>query len=179
MNIETRQAYSEVNKFLELIGEEMSNKIPVKLRKFFEREMDKNYIPTINTDIPIKEQNLKRKTIAIIASLNLQYWCKEDKKQELIEIYSNNEKKYQEDLQEKYNPDNIFKKRTQESVIEEKNIEKEFALVEYKESIFKKLINKIKNIFHSYSRFTVKVSKLCNLSIMIYIWIIFNLPNHS
>ena len=47
MNIETRQAYSEVNKFLELIGEEMSNKIPVKLRKFFEREMDKNYIPTI------------------------------------------------------------------------------------------------------------------------------------
>ena len=44
------------------------------------------------------------------------------------------------------NPDNIFKKRTQESVIEEKNIEKEFALVEYKESIFKKLINKIKNI---------------------------------
>lgn len=148
MNIETRQAYSEVNKFLELIGEEMSNKIPVKLRKFFEREMDKNYIPTINTNIPIKEQNLKRKTIAIIASLNLQYWCKEDKKQELIEIYSNNEKKYQEDLKEKYNPDNIFKKRTQESVIEEKNIEKEFALVEYKESIFKKLINKIKNIFH-------------------------------
>ena len=73
MNIETRQAYSEVNKFLELIGEEMSNKIPIKLRKFFEREMDKNYIPTINTNIPIKEQNLKRKTIAIIASLNLQY----------------------------------------------------------------------------------------------------------
>ena len=37
MNIETRQAYSEVNKFLELIGEEMSNQIPLKLRKFFKR----------------------------------------------------------------------------------------------------------------------------------------------
>ena len=48
MNIETRQAYSEVNKFLELIGEEMSNKIPLKLRNFFKREMDKNYIPVIN-----------------------------------------------------------------------------------------------------------------------------------
>ena len=35
MNIETRQAYSEVNMFLELIGEEMSNQIPLKLRKFF------------------------------------------------------------------------------------------------------------------------------------------------
>ena len=149
MNIETRQAYSEVNMFLELIGEEMSNQIPLKLRKFFKREMDKNYIPTIDTKIPIKEQRLKRKTIAIIAGLNLQYWCKdEERKKELLEVYSNNEKKYQEELREKYNPDNIFKKRTQENTIEEKNIENEFALVEYKESIFKKLINKIKNIFH-------------------------------
>lgn len=149
MNIETRQAYSEVNMFLELIGEEMSNQIPLKLRKFFKREMDKNYIPTIDTKIPIKEQRLKRKTIAIIAGLNIQYWCKdEERKKELLEVYSNNEKKYQEELREKYNPDNIFKKRTQENTIEEKNIENEFALVEYKESIFKKLINKIKNIFH-------------------------------
>ena len=52
MNIETRQAYSEVNKFLELIGDEMSNKIPLKLRKFFKREMDKNYIPTIKVEVP-------------------------------------------------------------------------------------------------------------------------------
>ena len=110
MNIETRQAYSEVNKFLELIGEKMTNKIPLKLRNFFKHEMDQNYIPTINTNIPIKEQNLKRKTIAIIAGLNLQYWCKEDRKQELLEIYFNNEKKYQEELREKYNPDDIFKR---------------------------------------------------------------------
>ena len=148
MNIETRQAYSEVNKFLELIGEEMANKIPLKLRNFFKREMDKNYNPIINTQKPIKEQNLKRKTIAIIAGLNLQYWCKEDNKQQLLEIYSNNEKKYQEQQYEKYNPDNIFKKYAKENTIEEKNIENEVALVEYKESVFKKLINKIKNIFH-------------------------------
>lgn len=148
MNIETRQAYSEVNTFLELIGEEMKNKIPVKLRKFFKREMDKNYIPTINANIPIKEQNLKRKTIAIIAGLNLQYWCKEERKQELLKIYSNNEKKYQEELREKYNPDNVFKKHIQEKEIDEKIIENKSALIEYKESIFKKLVNKIKNIFH-------------------------------
>lgn len=110
MNLETRQAYSEVNCFLELIGKELSNKIPLKLRDFFKREMDANYIPNINPQIPIKEQNLKRKTIAIIAGLNLQYWCKEDRKQELLEIYSNNEKKYQEELREKYNPDDIFKR---------------------------------------------------------------------
>ena len=151
MNAETRQVYSEVNKFLELIGEEMSNQIPLKLRKFFKREMDKNYIPTIDIKIPIKEQKLKRKTIAIIAGLNLQYWCKdEERKKELLEVYSNNEKKYQEELREKYNPENIFKKSTQERAREENDIENKVALAEYRESIFQKLINKIKNIFHKF-----------------------------
>lgn len=139
MNIETRQAYSEVNKFLELIGEEMSNQIPLKLKKFFKREMDKNYIPTIDTKIPIKEQRLKRKTIAIIAGLNLQYWCKdEERKKELLEVYSNNEKKYQEELREKYNPDDVFKT--------ERNNDYQLAFAETSEilkQLGKKYIDKI------------------------------------
>ena len=80
MNIETRQAYSEVNKFLELIGEDLSNKIPLKLRNFFISQMDKTYIPKINANIPIKDQNLKRKTVAIISLLNLKYWCSENER---------------------------------------------------------------------------------------------------
>ena len=148
MNIETRQAYSEVNKFLELIGEEMSNKVPFKLRKFFEREMDKNYIPTINTNIPIKEQNLKRKTIAIIAGLNLQYWCKEDRKQELLEIYSNNEKKYQEELRKKYNPDDIFKRRIKTSKEDGALTENMKLSVVEENRWYKKIFEKVMRIFN-------------------------------
>lgn len=110
MNIETRQAYSEVNSFLEILDKEMYNKIPKKLRNYFKREMDKNYLPKINPNIPIKNQNLKRKTIAIISGLNLQYWCSEEKRQKLLKMYSDNEKKYQEKLREKYNSNNLFKK---------------------------------------------------------------------
>ena len=148
MNIETRQAYSEVNKFLELIGEEMTNKIPLKLRKFFKREMDQNYIPTINTNIPIKEQNLKRKTIAIIAGLNLQYWCKEDRKKELLEIYFNNEKKYQEELREKYNPDDIFKRSIK--IAEEDAISTENMQISVVEEIrwYKKIFERIMRFFN-------------------------------
>ena len=148
MNIETRQAYSEVNKFLELIGEEMSKKVPFKLRKFFEREMDKNYIPTINTNIPIKEQNLKRKTIAIIAGLNLQYWCKEDRKQELLEIYSNNEKKYQEELRKKYNPDDIFKRRIKTSKEDGALTENMKLSVVEENRWYKKIFEKVMRIFN-------------------------------
>ena len=40
----------------------------------------------------------------------IQYWYKdESKKQKLLEVLDENERKYQEELREKYNPDNIFK----------------------------------------------------------------------
>ncbi|MCL2859178.1 MAG: hypothetical protein FWF46_01130 [Oscillospiraceae bacterium] len=146
MDVETRQAYSEVNRFLELIGEELSSKIPLKLRNFFKREMDNSYIPTLNADTPIKEQTLKRKTLAIIAGLNLQYWVKdEEKKKELTEIYTQNNINYQNEIKEKYNPDNLFKNRERPSIIEKTE---EDAMVVHEElSLFKRIVNKIKNIF--------------------------------
>lgn len=143
----TRQAYSEIDEFLGLITEEERNEIPIKLRQFFKQEKDNDYYKSINVNVPIKEQNLKEETLAIIALLNLQYWCKdENEKQRLQEIYAENEKRYQKEIREKYNPENLFKKSISQQ--EENTVQNEVALVEYKESIFKKLINKIKSIFN-------------------------------
>ena len=139
-SINTRQAYSEVDEFLGLISNEHRNKIPKKLREFFREEKDTNYIKGINPNVPIKNQKLKEETLGIIALLNLQYWCEdENEKKRLKEVYAKNEKRYQEYLQVQFNPNEIFKKKepTQESL----------SIVEYKESIIKKLVNKIKNIF--------------------------------
>ena len=106
MDLQTRQSYSEVNKFLELIGEEISNKVPLKLREFFKQEMDQSYIPIIKFNIPIIYQGLKRKTIAIIVGLYLQYWYSDQiVKRQLLEIYSNNQKNYENELRERYNLD--------------------------------------------------------------------------
>ena len=143
VSINTRQAYSEVDEFLGLISNEHRNKIPKKLREFFREEKDTNYIKGINPNVPIKNQKLKEETLGIIALLNLQYWCEdENEKKRLKEVYAKNEKRYQEYLQVQFNPNEIFKKKepTQESL----------SIVEYKESIIKKLVNKIKNIFFRY-----------------------------
>ena len=140
VSINTRQAYSEVDEFLGLISNEHRNKIPKKLREFFREEKDTTYIKGINPNVPIKNQKLKEETLGIIALLNLQYWCEdENEKKRLKEVYAKNEKRYQEYLQVQFNPNEIFKKKepTQESL----------SIVEYKESIIKKLVNKIKNIF--------------------------------
>ena len=144
VSIKTRQAYSEIDEFLGLLSEEQRNEIPKKLRDFFKEEKDKDYVKNINPNIPIKDQNLKEETLAIIALLNLQYWCKdEEEKKRLQAIYAQNEKKYQDMLYKKYNPNDIFKKK--DETVTENNIKQEenMQIIEYKESIFKRIINKI------------------------------------
>ena len=154
LSINTRQAYSEVDEFLGLVTEEEKNQIPKKLRDFFREEKDINYHKNINPNIPIKEQNLKEETLAIIALLMIQYWYKdESKKQKLLEVLDENERKYQEELREKYNLDNIFKNKNQnntfdEAVPENEEISVGMQIVEYKEPIFKRIVNKILNFLH-------------------------------
>lgn len=86
----TRQAYTEIDNFIELLDENNKNKIPKKLREYFKREKDNNYVKIIKPNQSIKEQELKKETLALIAMLNLQYWC-EDEKERLIKIYNENE----------------------------------------------------------------------------------------
>ena len=97
LSINTRQAYSEIDEFLGLLSIEQRDMIPKRIRELFCQEKDKEYFKEIDPTIPIKEQNLKKETLAIIAYLNLEYWCKdEEEKQRLREIYAKNEEKYQD-----------------------------------------------------------------------------------
>ena len=143
MNRKTKEIYSEVYQVLNFLGNEYIDKLPKSLFNMLEKKRDINYEPKYTEDIPLNKQNIKKETISIIALLHLNYWCEnENEKFELKQIFKNNEDMYENELREKYNPDNIFKKHVQEKII--KN---EVALVEYKESIFKRLINKIKSLF--------------------------------
>lgn len=149
VSMQTRQAYSEIDEFLRLLSEKKRNEIPKKLREFFKEEKDQEYFKNIDINIPIKDQNLRKETLAIIALLNLQYWCKDEtEKKRLQAIYAQNEKEYQDMLYEKYNPNDIFKKK--DEIITENNIEtkENMQMIEYKEPIFKKIINKILNLLH-------------------------------
>ena len=149
MKKEQCEAYVEILTILEHMERKYQEKVPQKLIDFFERNSAKDYKFDIDLSIPLKEQKLKDKTLSLLAMLNLNYWCESDEeKQELINNYSKNEEKYQMELRKKYNPDNLFKKYNKEDKTVDKIIENEVALIEYKESIFKRFINKIKNILH-------------------------------
>ena len=141
------KAYAEVDKILSFMDTAYVEKIPKKMRDLFRNEKLQDYEPNINPKISIDEQNLQKKTYAILAMLNLNYWCKdEEEKKELIKLYAENDRKREEELREKYNPDNIFKNKQTESIT---NTEaSNTSLIEYKESnFFKKIISKIMNLF--------------------------------
>lgn len=143
-----KMAYCEVDIILEQMEEEYVNKLPSELRKLFKEQKRMDYSPEIKADIPLADQNLMRKTIAILAMLNLNYWCEDEKeKQELIRMYSENDRKREEELREKYNPDNLFKKKDIEVEEVTENTEST-ELIEYKkENFFKMILRKIFSIF--------------------------------
>ena len=142
------KAYSEKDKILSFMEIRYVEKVPKKMREMFKNEKLQDYEPNIDKNIPLEEQQLERKTLAILAMLNLNYWCEnEEEKEELIRAYSNNDKKRNEELREKYNPDNIFKNKNKEREVEQIT-EEITAIAEYKkENFIKKLLNKIKRLF--------------------------------
>jgi hypothetical protein len=89
MNQQTKaKAYYEVDKILVMLGDKYEKKIQKDLRKTFKEEKAQNYIKQLNINIPFEQQNLLQETKDIIAYLNLNYWCKEEEKIKLNEIYS-------------------------------------------------------------------------------------------
>ena len=106
---ERAYAYAELLEVLSYMDEEYTNKIPKKLMALFKENALSTYEKHIDINKSLEEQNISRKTTALIAVLTVQYWCEnENQKQELLNIFNENERKYQEEIREKYNPDNIF-----------------------------------------------------------------------
>lgn len=142
------KAYSEVYSFINALGDSYIAQIPTSIYNTIKENRDINYNPKFEASQTITKGMISQEALSLIAALNLQYWCKdENEKIKLKQTYIENTKK--ED--EKYSYDNLFKHKKNETIEvtdEQESIPKETALVEYKESLFVKIINKIKNIFH-------------------------------
>lgn len=139
------KAYAELLLIFSYMDQIYVNMIPKKLLELFNEKKDKNYQPKINPNISLSEQNLQRKTLALLAMINLNYWCKdENKRKDMLKMYAENDKKKEKELREIYNTDNIFKK--QKNVIKEDNIKQENTeLIVYKgQNKIMRLLNKIK-----------------------------------
>ena len=76
------KAYAEVDEILPFMEDVYIDKIPKKLRELFKNERLEDYKPNIDPKIPLDEQKLQKKTFSILAMLNLNYWCEDEKEKQ-------------------------------------------------------------------------------------------------
>ena len=146
MNENTKKVYSEVYQVLNILGNEYIRKLPKSLYNMLEEKRDTTYNPKYTDEIAFDMQNIKKESLNILALLHFNYWCNSyEEKLELQNILEENEKIHEENLRKKYNPENIFKNK--KNVYTKEAVENNMAVIEYKENIFRRVINKIKNIF--------------------------------
>lgn len=110
MNDDLGQACTEILVLLNNMEPEYFRKVPRETIDFFKKNSDKNYSFIYDVNVPFAKQKVSERTLALLAILNIKYWCEtEEEKQKLIAMYNDNEKKKQEELRKRYNPDNLFK----------------------------------------------------------------------
>lgn len=141
VSVEYSEAAVEVLGILEYLEEIDKNKIPKEIIEFLERNKSNTYNPEINYWDNVENLNLKQKTRQILAGIYIDYLSSEDEKKEYINKLKQNEIKNQEILKEKYNVDDIFKKK---EIVKNQSVE---LTVLKEEKWFVKIINKIKEIF--------------------------------
>lgn len=137
------KAYTEVLEILKCLPDEELNNIPKEEIEFYEKNKDQNYIYKYNPLKSLKEQNISREANAILVTIFRDFFATDNQKEKLNKILIKNEEIYNEKLKEKYNIDNVFKTKNKD-VEQKENI----AIIEYKESVFKRVIKKIKDILH-------------------------------
>jgi len=144
LNRKYAEASVEVLDILEHMDANDLAKVSNKFIDFLKEKASKNYICNLDYSKKLNDMELKEETRGLLALMYEKYWCPEEEKEELKKKFYENEKKYQEELIEKYNSDNIFSK-SQDNIIKPEN--NQTQLIEYKESVFRKILNRIKVFF--------------------------------
>ena len=94
MVITTKEMYSEVYSILKMLGKEYMEKLPKTILKIIIESREENYNPKYDLSIPLKNQDINRKSIAMITLLHYNYWCEtQEEKSKLKKMLEENEEK--------------------------------------------------------------------------------------
>lgn len=147
------KAYTEVLEILSWFSKEEFSKIPSEKIKYYQDNMDKNYIYTINPNISLSSQYISDEANAILLSLFRDYFANAKQKQTLNKLlYENQQKKYRIQNSEfgQLGKRQKYDSNINRDVISEQ--QKECSLVEIKKGnklsiFFKKILRRINNKF--------------------------------
>lgn len=172
-----RIAIAEVDYIIHHMNERYLNKIPQKIRDYITILKKKNVEIYVDPKQPLEKQGLKEFTLYFLMILNLKYWCNDERRKEIMKMLEENQRKFDakvnnifgqaesiqsassfetpisrpkqitvvgNDIEEN---SNISSVQPNTNAIEELKQEENRIMVTSNQSIFIKIINKIKSIF--------------------------------
>ena len=123
-----------------------------KLPKDFVKCLEENKAPKYNFKLDysksLNEQNISEFAIAILKNIYRDYWASEDVKQKILLDEKNKRLEKEKIKRELYNPDNVFKKINKSNSTQQNTA---ILVTTEKDTILKKLLKKIKNIWRKKS----------------------------
>lgn len=105
---EQAYAYAEVLEILSFTHISLVEKVPNKLISIFKNNALSTYEYHLNRNIPLEDQELSQETATLLTLISLNYWCSPEEKKELQKILIENENAEKQELEEKYNINNLF-----------------------------------------------------------------------
>ena len=149
--INLKDRLSELDVLLNYIDSEDWVKIPDNIIFYIKENKNKEYDWEYDETKSLEEQNLNKDTFSLLTFIMYKYIASEEEKQEINLLVNEST----EELKQKYDVNNIFKKNTEEkqeisNSQENSSISEQTALVkidEKKENLFSILISFFKRIF--------------------------------
>lgn len=139
------KAYTEVLEILKYMPKDDVNKIPKELVNTFEYKKDNNYIFAINEYQDFSKLKVLNETKAIMVNIFRDYWASPEQKEKIKTKQQHDMRIIEEEKRQNYNPNNIFKNKEIKSI--ENPTSDIVSMIEYKESAFKRFLDKVKRIF--------------------------------
>ena len=139
-----KNAYTEVYTILQELNEEEYSKIPPEVIETIEANKNEEYEYGLDDELELKDQPMLPETKAILFNLFRDYLASPEQKAKIIRMQNEARQKNELKKQQMYNSD-IFANKPKENLTENNN--ETMQIVEYEESFFKKILNKIKSFF--------------------------------
>lgn len=143
MKEEYRKAFSEIEQIIELMPNGLQNKIPNKFKNIISSEKSKIYKPNIKE--PFEECEIMYETKIILSVIYRDFLCSEEEREKIKLRDAQKLKEYEDEIRQKYSPDDLFKKKNSNENVENK--ESTSLVVIQEEKWYKKIFMVIKNLF--------------------------------
>ena len=144
VDIERANAYIELLEILKYLTPEDYDKIPKEKIEVFQTYANRKYNFNYDPDKTLQEQNVSKIARTIIGILFRDYWATEEQREKIVRWQQQERIRIENEKQEKYKSEDIFKNNNIETQIEE------VALVEVKEE---KWYDKVFKFFRKIFRF--------------------------